>query len=232
MTAAYDEIAEEYYDPERHPTCANFEELSTKFIIAQLFGLISDDFSILEVGAGKSVVAQFPKAEKCMLIVLDESVPMLSHSKKLVKKNVQFKIAKAHQTGLPDQSVDIIVSSLGDPYNTSSFWKEVSRLLKTGGVCLFTCPAGEWANSFRVHGKRDEAEFVLRDGRSISVPSVCLNFDEQTTLIRSAGGLTVIESMDFRVADITGFVSPKLRGPSDIVLRGFVVAKAIAQQAS
>jgi hypothetical protein len=51
FVSTYDEIAAEYYDSVRHPTCANFSELSNSFLEPRIrkYGPIADN--VLELGA-------------------------------------------------------------------------------------------------------------------------------------------------------------------------------------
>ncbi len=53
----YEDVADEYYIRVRHPTCANFGELSKLFIEPRLKGILDSQKKVLEVGVGKSVVA-------------------------------------------------------------------------------------------------------------------------------------------------------------------------------
>jgi len=58
-------------------------------------------------------------------------------------------ILDAERLAIQNKSVDAVVASLGDPYNTSAFWRECARVVRPGGRVLFTTPAFAWAHSFR-----------------------------------------------------------------------------------
>jgi ubiquinone/menaquinone biosynthesis C-methylase UbiE len=230
MVSGYSAIANEYYDTERHPTCANFDELSRKFLEPRLREPKGDLSTIIEVGAGRSIVTQaLRKNYVANIILVDSSLEMLSHSKMLVPERTRFCVADAFSTGLPTGCADLLVASLGDPYNTPEFWREVGRLLKDDGSCLFTTPSAEWAQYFRVGGRRYEAEFILRDGSRVVVPSFLLFPKEQREMISEAN-LVVLESEDYFISDLKGKVSPKLASPlgSKVfpVLRGFTIERA------
>jgi ubiquinone/menaquinone biosynthesis C-methylase UbiE len=230
-TDQYSVIANEYYDALLHPTCANFDELSRRYLECRIAEQLFEDRAILEVGAGKSVVADVVRRSRSSvkLTLLDSSKEMLALSRKSAGF-AEFIVADAKSTGLPEASFDLIVSSLGDPYNTNEFWHEISRLLRPQGVCLFTTPAPEWALAFRDESHLREAEFVLSDGRIIFVPSFVVTYNEQIALIERAR-LNIESTEEFCVSDLTGFISPKLkanmRKDNPVVLRGFQVRKAV-----
>jgi SAM-dependent methyltransferase len=226
----YSVIASEYYDAALHPTCANFGELSRRYIEPRLFKGFSNYHAILEVGAGKSMVATIIETKKLRcprLTLLDISREMLAISRRFAEF-AELVVADAKSTGLPDAAFDLIVSSLGDPYNTDEFWREVNRLLRPGGACLFTIPAPEWAFAFRSAAHAREAEFVLSSGEIVFVPSFVPVYEEQIRLIENVG-LVIENSEEFRSSDLSGAVSPKLvpnldeRNP--IVVRGFQIRK-------
>jgi SAM-dependent methyltransferase len=226
----YSVVAGEYYDPLLHPTCANFGELSRRYIVPRVFDLLPRTRRILEVGAGKSTVAEIVRESNLdiKLTLLDSSKEMLESSR-LWAEFYDFVVADARCTGLPQGGFDLVVSSLGDPYNTKEFWFEISRLLQPTGTCLFTAPAPEWALAFRSADHLTEAEFVLSGGAIVSVPSFVPTHDEQVALIE--GSSLAVESADeFSISDLTGVISPKLkenlRTDRLVVLRGYQVCKA------
>jgi SAM-dependent methyltransferase len=229
--ADYDAVAAEYYDPQRHPTCANFGELSARFIGERILKLASAAARVLEVGAGRSIVAPvLAKVGRPLkpLTLVDSSAAMLANSAEWKSQGATTLVADVCATSLPSDSYDVIVASLCDPYNGPAFWREMSRLLAPGGRGLATLPAVEWVMRFRDAEERDQAEFVLASGRRVSMPSFVPALERQLSMIAEAG-LTVAEHATYSLADLTGPPSPKLevftnvpRGP---VLRGFTVAK-------
>jgi SAM-dependent methyltransferase len=229
--STYDDVASEYYDPKRHPTCANFSELSHTFLVPRIlrFELLSTN--ILEVGSGRSTVAPILSEQNLLmnrLTLLDQSPGMLAHSQEWGRKGARLIVANACRTELPTATFDLIVAALGDPYNSEDFWREVVRLLRRGGVCLFTTPAPEWATRFRQPEFRSYAEFVIADGTSLLVPSYIPTLDQQIRMITDAG-LAVIEVGCLNAEQLSGTHSPKLlvneaTKPLPIV-RGFVAQR-------
>ena len=171
-----------------------------------------------------AVIANYrSRLDNCVL--LDISPAMLAHSSKWQKLGATLVIADARNTGLPSNSFQIVVSSLGDPYNSAQFWAEAHRLLSDGGTCIFTTPTSEWADWFRPAAERSEAQFDLGNGQTIHVPSYVPSLDRQVRMIRQAG-FRISEIRPFFASDVSGPLSPKLKPPGDgrariPILRGF-----------
>jgi ubiquinone/menaquinone biosynthesis C-methylase UbiE len=228
--ASYDLVAKEYYDSERHPTCANFREAS-RLIFRQWLRLGSDEGCICEVGAGKSLVAEI-LAEKLgnvgLLTLIDESESMLNYSENLRDSGARLVVASALRLPLDPESFDVVASSLGDPYNNAAFWTEVRRILKPNGICLFTTPSWEWATTFREStdpSSMHNSVFELSDGSQISLPSHIYSEDDQARLIESVG-LMVSDVVRVPIRDLAEQnQSPKLvksRGRNANVVTGYL----------
>jgi SAM-dependent methyltransferase len=229
--STYDDIAAEYYDAVRHPTCANFFELSAAFLVPRIQKYAPAAKSILEVGTGRSIVAPAMAAKELPVshvTLLDRSPRMLEHSRDWERRGARLVVADAASTGLPPTSFQLIVSSLGDPYNDTNFWQEMSRLLDSRGVCLFTTPAPEWSERFRAGSNRRAAEFVLANGAKALVRSDIPSVASQSEMIGSAG-LYLDEMQALDAAQLSGPLSPKLLADGQTsslpVVRGFAIKK-------
>jgi SAM-dependent methyltransferase len=232
LHGTYDDIADEYYDAGRHPTCANFFELSRAYIVNHLGADTLANKTILEVGCGRSIVAPMLSGrEKRLenLTLLDASPRMLHHSKNWEAYGAKLVVADARNTGLPSLHFDIIVSSLGDPYNVLDFWAEIERVLSSDGFCLFTTPAQEWASRFRPRGELNRAEFLRADGTVIHMPSEIPPIDEQARILRSRN-LRITQEQSFPANSLSQPPSPKLlvtRGTAQApIVRGFRIARS------
>jgi len=171
----YEELAREYYDPSRHPTCANFRQASAILFRKWTSRLAEGLYWSCEIGPGKSLLAEFMSRvefHSSKLLLIDSSPSMLEHSRAFSVPGQTPIIGAATALPLSQESTDFVASFLGDPYNVSEFWREVFRVLKPGGQFVFTTPSYEWASAFR-EGLSPEmqtrAEFVLADGRRIFV---------------------------------------------------------------
>jgi ubiquinone/menaquinone biosynthesis C-methylase UbiE len=162
------------------------------------------------------------------LVLLDSSSAMLEYSRQWERQGAKLVVADARETSFRDASFDIIVSSLGDPYNCSSFWFEVTRLLRPRGICLFTCPAFEWACRFREEEDFQYAEFVVKGNKIVKVPSYVPALEKQIKMI-SRAGLIVREITAFSRTDLRHGVSPKLDvfdgRTHSVVVRGFAAQR-------
>jgi ubiquinone/menaquinone biosynthesis C-methylase UbiE len=160
--AEYERVGAEYYDPELHPTCANFRSASEQ-IVARWLGATSGQ--VVEVGCGRSVVAELLRGQRSnlrALTLLDSSWTMLRHSLPFVESGAMLVLSEADELALRDGVADLLVASLGDPYNSEAFWRASRRVVRTDGRIIFSTPSFEWSTAFRrsMHHPPDVAEFV------------------------------------------------------------------------
>ena len=237
VVASYNILAPEYYDQKRHPTCANLGELSRLFI-AKYLNIITSSQRVLEIGAGSSNVAMLLQANHhsiSQLEITDISEQMLSHS--LMWKRHGASVYTADALALPhsDSSIDCVIASLIDPYNTPKLWTSLERILTVDGQIIVTTPSYEWAKRFRaVQGEArgskemESAEFSLEDGSVIRVPSYIYPLAETVKLIESST-LSVLKFESLGLGNLTGInISPKSRvfkGKNSSLLWGFVIAR-------
>ena len=216
---SYDQIASEYYDPVKHPTCSDFRR-ATRMLLER-FILNSSDIvnPSLEVGAGRSLVAEafFDHSITLQNLTLtDASGPMLRHSEHWSANVAKIIVAEVEHLPFVDESFDFIFACLGDPYNTRETWRSLWRVLSNSGQLFFTTPAVEWVNYFRRHhqnGRTGVAEFAIDGDRQVYVPSYVLPTDEQIELMK-ASGLKVGSVGSVLLSEISGgAVSSKLETP-------------------
>jgi SAM-dependent methyltransferase len=231
---SYADLAAEYYDSKRHPTCANFREGSTVFLAEELSALSWCEGLVAEIGAGRSLLAELvpPTAlGERQLALIDVSCEMLAHSMNWLSAGALGIIADAHQLPVGDNCFELVVVMLGDPFNDQEFWYEIARVLHhPGGLCLFSVPAFSWAQAFRASlGRSDLAEFVTADGDMLALPSLIPPPDRQREMIESAG-LVVLRQRTITLREIVLTPwSPKLlphRGSDAPVLEAFVITAA------
>jgi SAM-dependent methyltransferase len=231
--SSYDEVADEYYDRKRHPTCSNFNYLSRLYIGSKLSGLDAAS-TVVEVGAGDSSVAPLIQTQGrslTNLVITDASLGMLRHSRKWEPFGATVHICDATSMHSADASIALVVAGLGDPYNTPEFWKEIHRILMPGGQVIFTVPSFEWAVRFRGTVNPVSAcgaEFELRDGRTVLVPSFVYPLERQIEMIENAGNIVInFEALDANALGIEPR-SPKIdvfSGQLLSLIWGFVACK-------
>lgn len=187
----YEDISDEYYDPRRHPTCANFRRLSLGFVDRFLSSQSRRFERCLEIGAGRSVLAELRRNGNNRLgfvTISDKSEKMLRHSRDLeafYDRALLLDVESVPRSTSGFEQSDLVAASLADPYNTSSLWRFLSEAVVAGGTVVFTVPSYEWASTFRRHnqaGQYDVAEFVSRNGTVMYLPSFILTPDEQIAL--------------------------------------------------
>lgn len=233
LFGSYSELADEYYDSKRHPTCRNFRDASMSYISKQLDKLLmADSFArrvAVDVGAGRSVLAEYMYSKGIdvdCLILVDESVGMLSNSKSFLSMGASLVVGSARDLPLASASVGLMVVSLGDPFNQPEFWFESARCLSEGAVIVFTAPSYKWASSFRGSSSLEvegAAYFELGGGTAIYVPSYVYSESGQVDMAGRAG-LELIDMSHIEVSQIPKPHSSKLLGQVQVVT-GFSFVK-------
>jgi SAM-dependent methyltransferase len=225
VNGTYTDLAAEYYDPKRHPTCANFREGSRLLMAPWLRHFAGHGVNVLETGAGASLVSEWLVEESREIgtfVVSDLSQDMLRYS---ASSGVcsELVVCDAQRVPYASSSFDLVVASLGDSYNALPFWIEAARILRPSGHVLFTTPAFEWALQFR--NGSNTAEFVMSDGSLIAVPSYVKPAEEQQRLIETSGlRLIEVRAVKDRAIHRTPR-SPKLRpGP---IVSGYLAQKVL-----
>jgi SAM-dependent methyltransferase len=210
LKTPYDGVAHEYYEADLHPTCNNFNFLSRIYLQCQLDAIATQE-SVLETGAGASLLAEllhYRRQSLRGLKITDSSSSMLSYSARWEAEGAELAVLDAEEMELAGQSFDFVVSILGDPYNTLKFWREVGRVLRRNGLVVFTMPSFHWSSRYREAfgaGVLDSADFLLRSGRTICVPSVIPPLQAQIEMMQSAG-LQVINFEDLGADRLDGSV--------------------------
>lgn len=162
---------------------------------------------LCDLGAGRTVLGAYlhkTRRPHGLLHIVDQSEAMLSWSRAIAPPPSVFYLLDAEQLDTLGVRFDLIVASLGDPFNTIEMWRAVRRSLAPGGRFLFTTPSFAWAHSFRA-ANIDElpsaALFELADGSRHYVPSFVYPPEQQTEIIASAG-LEVTGITDFTANEL------------------------------
>lgn len=234
----YDDLSEEYYDAERHPTCANFYSLSYRWIRKQLSSLPSHFNRCLEIGAGYSIMAKLRSDgfdRVGWLAISDKSELMLNYSRGLAKFYDEALILDIEDTEnakrVCSKDYDLVVASLADPYNGPRLWQTLNQIMATNGRVVFTTPSYEWTTSFRKleqAGKIDLAEFVSKSGDIIYLRSDVLSAAKQIELCYRHGfRLELLEQVycdDIPVAELSWKLD-RVRGLKMPALTGYMFVR-------
>jgi SAM-dependent methyltransferase len=227
----YEELATEYYDSARHPTCANFREASDAVLARWVQPFEIKHEWVCEVGVGKSALAPIVRKGKVSLrrlLLIDSSPSMLSYSLEWRDAGAHPLLADASRLPMGDLTIGLLVASLGDAYNVPDFWREIARVLVSGGEAIFTTPSYEWAHQYRDSSEVSRAIFDLSDGDELAVPSLILPPEAQVELIESCGLVPkAFEEVRLGATNISS-VSPKLmpeRGSDASIVSAYLVGR-------
>lgn len=198
ITDYYEALSDEYYDRILHPTCANFRTLSYDFVRRALYETAHPINRSLEVGAGRSIVAELRRNgldRIRWLTISDKSRGMLRHSNELndyyeEEKLVDIIDSQRIHYNFDNMKFDLVVSSLADPYNSRAFWRSLRKLVVGGGRVIFTTPSYEWTRIFRRENQSNMfgvAEFQSVCGTTLHVPSIVLSPDDQIAMCQEFG---------------------------------------------
>lgn len=231
----YKMFADEYYDPVRHPTCANFRDASEQLIVSWVGDILGAD-PVCEVGCGMSIIAEMYCDKNLSfknLYLTDSAVRMLAYSDKWRSAGARLLLADAAELPFTSESIAICVASLGDPYNTPEFWDELARILAPGGCAVFTTPSFEWAKEYRLSNKdgstEGTAEFCLSNGKTILAPSIVCPPDDQVSMVERASGLEVTDVASIVYSQLRSMmISPKLliaKDQNQPVVTGYLIRK-------
>src|SRR2546422_8630346 len=143
VLVTYDEVASEYYNQHRHPTCANFRDATAQVLEDWLAPRSQWNGWICEVGAGKSLLAHILSAagrKLSHLVILDASRRMLAYSSPWKQKGANLMLGRANALPLRDSSITLLAAPVSDPFNEPRFWSEADRVLHSGATAVFTTP--------------------------------------------------------------------------------------------
>jgi hypothetical protein len=185
----YDEVAAEYYDAGRHPTCANLRALSVGLLAAWADRLAPP---VVELGAGRSSLPEIGAPAGMPTLLVDSSPVMLGAS----EPGPVRVLGDATRLPLRAAAAGSVVAALADPFNHAALWTECARIGRTGAVVAFSTPSHLWSRRYRrsVGDPVDTARFETASG-SVLTPSHVVPVDEQIALMEGAG---------LRVVDVRG----------------------------
>ncbi len=178
---SYQDVSAEYYDERLHPTCADFRVASHTYLTT-VFGNEFPTGAVADIGCGLSLVSEFCRTG---LVLVDAAPSML----KLNDDRHERRLVNIVESPFGENEFDWIFAVLGDPYNESGAWRNISTALKPQGQCVFIVPSIDWAKKFRSASKNEvdgKARFDLSSGEAIFLPSIILPISEQCDLIGGA----------------------------------------------
>jgi ubiquinone/menaquinone biosynthesis C-methylase UbiE len=190
LKTSYRLISKEYYNDD-HLTCRLFDELNKKAIINwELSSICHFDYNgILEVGCGRSNIADLDVFKNKRVYLSDISMDMLINSKNQLKGEDRYLLVSS-STKMPfaNKSIKLVFSFLSDAYNFPEFYLEAHRVLKAEGMLYGTIPSFEWAELIRKeYVDKNIARFNTDDGTIVDLPSYIDNRENLGKKIYDAG---------------------------------------------
>jgi SAM-dependent methyltransferase len=211
--AAYDRVANEYYD-DLHKTSRNFDE-ATKAALKTAELEIPDGL-VLEPGSGRGRCGEFLGLQSSRVVHLDNSERMLS----LAPREESLLRVRHDAEVLPfaDAEFSCVAAFLCDPFLGLNFLTEARRVLKPGGVLIGTTPSSHWGLALRKNIDIDPmmTRFVLRTGETIQVPSALFSVDELREMLSVAGfDSSGIDISGHSLPEAVSTISPDISAPAE-----------------
>jgi hypothetical protein len=157
---------------------------------------------------------------------------MLQYSSSLRPLGASLFTLDAEALGQDEFTYDLVICSLGDPYNTPQFWATTASRLTEKGKVIYTTPSKKWAARFRkLEGgiNLETANFLLKDGQLVSVQSLILTRPAQIKLAKRAS----LELLNYETVPLLaikeGPISRKVTAvlaPTDEILEAYIFQKA------
>jgi len=180
----WDRIAVDYYDELAHPRTAALRRASEALLAGWIKGNLRQLRRVLEVGAGRGVDLSEVSGSAAVVVGLDHSMAMLHASSPRSWTSAVH--ADAGAMPFLGGSFDLIVASLGAPFNALPFWLEARRLVVPAGCVLLTGPGWAWAEQDRAGTATGIASFDAA-GSLVEVPSLVWPQADQERLVAEAG---------------------------------------------
>ena len=179
--------AVDYYDDACHPRTAILRVLSANLLRSWLAqATLDSEAPLLDVGSGRSLGIDVTAAR---IVAVDWSAEMLSPIDR--SGRVIYLLGDAEQLPVASGTINVVVASLGGPFNTAAFWSESRRVLRPGGAAAMTTPSYHWAIADRTPsiGEDDIDHTAVWEGRggNRSFTSIVMPDDRQVEMVESVG---------------------------------------------
>ena len=207
----YDSIASEYYD-DRHITSRNFDTATLAFL-RTWHNPIPTDGIVLDLGCGRGCANYYCGIASDRIVQCDISKRMLNlEPRETCREQIQ---SDATALDLPNNNFVAVVSFLFDAFNKTATYREISRVLMSGGVFLGTLPHYTWGKLLRsIRGyNENKAKFLMKDGTFFEVDSFLMDDDQITRSLREAN-LEQLDSFDLHIPKSERTISPDILAPA------------------
>ncbi|MDR2145419.1 MAG: methyltransferase domain-containing protein [Tannerella sp.] len=222
----YNKIAPEFTEEQRITT-KNFHTYSRDFLENSITQHIKESDKILEIGPGKDWLQKNFKLPTTQYFSIDVSAQML---KEQLEENRY--VGSVRNMPFPDNSFDVVISSLADPYFYPSAICDIHRVLKPNGKFIFTTPSSVWSNAIR-NDNTNKTTFVLKSGDKSEVFSFTFTMPEIVEILKICN-FEIINCEEIKaISEINEYISPAIisaaeksnKSVSELVVLNAVICK-------
>ena len=211
---AYTLVGPEYYEP-FHITSRNFDTAIDSYLASQPLE-VHDGSRYLEVGCGRSRLSHYSRP-RSQCFVLDLCEAMIRHSVEVGLNHAKPLLASAFSLPFREGAFDSVFAFLADPYLHRGYFRELRRVLKTGGKVLHIVPSYEWGVALRAHRQAPvHFSHFFRGNREAFGPSF---LHQKRNLLNSleGAGITDVHFSDLYVPEWLPLneISPDIQVPAD-----------------
>lgn len=219
----YNKVASEFTEEQRITT-KDFHTYSMSFFNKSITEYIKENYKILEIGPGKDWLRKNFNLRTTQYFSIDVSTQM---QKERLGDN--HYIGSVRNMPFPDDSFDIVLSSLADPYFYPSAIYEIYRVLKPDGKFIFTTPSSIWSSAIR-NNNSNKTTFTLKDGDKAEVFSFTFTMSEILEILKTCG-FKVVHCEEIKaIPEINENISPAIVSAakqSNILISELVILNAV-----
>jgi len=185
VTAPYDQIAAEYYDPS-HRTSRNFDD-TTVAAFRESKPEVPSEGLVLDVGAGRGRCGEFLRIPPNRIVQLDNSRRMLELQPR--EESLLRIVHQAEELPFLDGQFACVASFLCDAFLGLNFLAEAFRVLASPGVLVGTTPSHEWGVALRneINIDTSETRFMTKAGARVLIPSLLVPADRLKQMLIASG---------------------------------------------
>lgn len=173
----YQKAAPEFQEDLRITT-KNFHDLSLPYFHGAIDTYLNKGKSCIEIGVGQGWLTKLLPLSDIKYVGVDISSNMIRNEKRGLTA-----VSSARFIDQPDQSFDIVLASLADPYFYPGALCEINRILKPNGIFIFSTPSRIWSGAIRKNEDEQRTSFVLHDGTKADVYSFTFTMSELRDLL-------------------------------------------------
>lgn len=207
----YNRVAREF-DSVHRITTSNFHQMSRDFFESKVKSWVYSDKvsgTVIDIGSGRGFLLDILRRHiRGRIVCLDISSEMLLAEEYQILGALRVE-GSAFALPFESNAFSLACSSLADPFLNSKSLREVRRVLRKGGVFLFSIPTNLWAKALRavVGLPNVTTTFKISSGEEVLTISLTYSENGLRGLLSQSG----FEITDFQTAygkDLNGYGYP------------------------